>query len=701
MEFEIKTGKDVCVIGAGAGGPTVAKHLSEAGLKLVLLEAGPDVIPNRDYNDLFLRAFMRYIWPFKRVTKPFLIDDDGNPITSLTDSDNQPVPLLKDSEGNMIGVVNEVTNTPSMLWGVGGTTIVMVANCPRAHNVALTNNSTDLRGYMPWDSGNMGLPDNFKWVNELAPYFAKNESALPINNYPMGYEPFPTDDAVTIKGYYNLKLYNGDNTHQDKTQDGRNVYDTDLFNKLSATNPATGKPYLPSATDAGGKYLYIPIYNTTQVPDLGYRGQPNCQTTDCWHCANCLTGCWKPPESQLKGKVKRATNVSYIPEAIQTGNCELRSQSVVIAVLCSSDISTYPHLVVYGTYADNFQQFAQTHTFDKLVIQPADVVVLAAGALETPRIWLQSNWLLNNNSTFRNSIADTIDTKYGAGSSDSYIHQEGNEFYSFPINSNVGKYFVTHYDSMMVATYDKPIEPWKGQNGKCRLDIPGIGMADTGGWNMGVYGYFVAGAIETPEDDPLHEYSISSFGVGTKEDFLKQYSYHSINFLIAADTSEEFNRVFLDKFSSDENDYDFFSVNGETIRVPNLAVQYHASAETLRRYYLMEKILLYAYDASAEDTELKVKRVMNLNSKGAGPSVHPAGTMSRAINSDCEAIDAPGIYVADNSAFYNSLDGPNTTHTCMALSFRTAEAIFWKHFRDVRNRNWDKWKTKVGTGHFI
>src|SRR5215467_1786424 len=47
---------DVCIIGSGAGGGTAAKILTEGGLDVVLLEAGPPLIPERDYKE--------HVWPY-------------------------------------------------------------------------------------------------------------------------------------------------------------------------------------------------------------------------------------------------------------------------------------------------------------------------------------------------------------------------------------------------------------------------------------------------------------------------------------------------------------------------------------------------------------------------------------------------------------------------------------------------------------
>ena len=48
---------DVCVIGSGAGGGMAAKILTEGGLNVVMLEAGPQIYPEKDYKML--------MWPYE------------------------------------------------------------------------------------------------------------------------------------------------------------------------------------------------------------------------------------------------------------------------------------------------------------------------------------------------------------------------------------------------------------------------------------------------------------------------------------------------------------------------------------------------------------------------------------------------------------------------------------------------------------
>ncbi len=48
---------DVCIIGSGASGGTAAKILTEGGLNVVMLEAGPPVHPETDYKE--------HVWPYE------------------------------------------------------------------------------------------------------------------------------------------------------------------------------------------------------------------------------------------------------------------------------------------------------------------------------------------------------------------------------------------------------------------------------------------------------------------------------------------------------------------------------------------------------------------------------------------------------------------------------------------------------------
>ena len=48
---------DVCIIGSGAGGGTAAKVLTEGGLNVVMIEAGPPLNPKKDFKE--------HVWPYQ------------------------------------------------------------------------------------------------------------------------------------------------------------------------------------------------------------------------------------------------------------------------------------------------------------------------------------------------------------------------------------------------------------------------------------------------------------------------------------------------------------------------------------------------------------------------------------------------------------------------------------------------------------
>ena len=71
VQFDLKTQVDFVVVGAGAAGGIVAKELSTAGLRVVVLEQGP-YLTEEDFKHDELRFQDVY---FPAVGQPFLTND--------------------------------------------------------------------------------------------------------------------------------------------------------------------------------------------------------------------------------------------------------------------------------------------------------------------------------------------------------------------------------------------------------------------------------------------------------------------------------------------------------------------------------------------------------------------------------------------------------------------------------------------------
>ena len=138
--------RDVIVVGAGGGGPVVAKELAARGLDVLLLEAGPAwQDPEREWSH----------------------DENvaNNPATGIFrfgPGDRTQAPWPRDLPQN------------SFLWqtaGVGGSTLHYFGNSPRA------------------------MPDAFAGYRELIPYYEWVEHTLPVQTAAMG-----TKEELFLRG---------------------------------------------------------------------------------------------------------------------------------------------------------------------------------------------------------------------------------------------------------------------------------------------------------------------------------------------------------------------------------------------------------------------------------------------------------------------------------------------------------------------
>ncbi|HEX3031428.1 MAG TPA: GMC family oxidoreductase N-terminal domain-containing protein, partial [Bacillota bacterium] len=311
---------DVIIIGAGAGGPVVAKELGEKGLKVLLLEAGPWYGNSR--------------WAEPNQEKGAVGSSDPADLSSQ---------LLHNCFNRLEEDMND-TLTGKLRWGpadrrrsawfrhipqggfawqnsgVGGTTLHYFANSPRAFPAAVD-------GVWPIAYG------------ELIPYYEQVEATLPVRPAPM---------------------------------------------------TAKEELFFVGAKKAGWSLL-----KTLNVQKPGYRPQPNAilpphpdinqekiATDDCTKgcslCGHCINGCSIGPS--VPETAKRSTLVSYVPLALKTGWVEIRPNTAAVQILTENNQAS---LRAVGVRCRN------TWTGETEELR-AKVIVLAAGTIETPRLWLNS-----------------------------------------------------------------------------------------------------------------------------------------------------------------------------------------------------------------------------------------------------------------------------------------------------------------------
>jgi len=147
--------RDVIIIGAGGGGPVVAKELAARGLDVLLLEAGaPSAHAERDWTHFE--------------------NDANNPVSGFLrwGPANRSTPAWR----------RDLPQNSSILQvsGVGGTTLHYFANTPRAMpGVFLDYQGTDRDAY---DTAHR-FPFGYR---ELIPYYRWVESTLPVQTAAMG-----------------------------------------------------------------------------------------------------------------------------------------------------------------------------------------------------------------------------------------------------------------------------------------------------------------------------------------------------------------------------------------------------------------------------------------------------------------------------------------------------------------------------------
>ncbi|WP_372632332.1 GMC family oxidoreductase N-terminal domain-containing protein [Cohnella sp.] len=270
---------DVIVIGSGGGGAVAAKELGEAGLSVLVLEAGPWYgnkkweNPNSErgaewsssYDDLDVGIYKRLYNSLENN-----MNDRASGVFRFGPADRRRTPW------------HRVMRQKGDIWqlsGVGGTTQHYWTQSPRAFPAAID-------GIWPIS------------YNTLIPYYEKVEATLPVHFAPTT----PKEELF----YYGAK------------KAGWSLNPT-----LNVTTP--GYRPNPNAILPTNKHLMNRDYSMEELSNM----------EGCTLKGHCVNGCSVGPS--VDKIAKRSTHVSYVPLALKTGNVSIRPNSYVIKILTAQD----------------------------------------------------------------------------------------------------------------------------------------------------------------------------------------------------------------------------------------------------------------------------------------------------------------------------------------------------------------------------
>jgi choline dehydrogenase-like flavoprotein len=542
--------RDVIVVGAGAGGPVVAKELAARGLDVLLLEAGP-------------------AWEHAERQWSHRENEANNPATGIFrfgPGDRTRAPWARDLPQNCF------------VWqtaGVGGSTVHYFANSPRAMPGAFADYAgTDAGAY---DTASIA-PLSYR---ELIPYYEWVEHTLPVQTAAMG-----TKEEQFLRAAAKLGL---------PTQTSKDV-------TRPAFRPQENAILQPQGT-AG---------RTNKAKQLVYP-----RAKGCTFCGYCPQGCIEPVKSPRNLRAKRSTHASYVPMALTADRWTRGKAVTLVPDAFAVRIETAGGTVHGITWRDTRTGATTT--------EEAKVVVLAAGPLETPRLWL-------------NSGLPNPDDQVGRGLTDHYL------------DFVVGR--LPHYTGSS-----------KGPTSAARIDYPGRGCLEQAGVSPGLQAQGL-----TDSDAGMRGFYDNGLPggrlIGARlKRFLSNVDRLMAIAVITDDDVVPANRIMLSDVMAPD-------VHGPVARVELR----HRSARTLEnREFLAARAAELVRAAGARE-------VVRMNWAPVLLHIHSTMRMGAVVDADCESRWVDRLFVADNSALPNALGGPNPTLTTQALATRTAEKIFVRYF---------------------
>lgn len=541
-------------------------------------------LASRGLDVLLLEAGPRFAQPERDWTH--FESDANNPATGyfrFGPADRSKPPWVRELAQSMLFV---------QLAGVGGTTNHYQGNSPRAApGVFVDYAGADRQLY---DTEHL-FPFGYR---DLLPYYEWVEHTLPVATAPMGLK-----EEIFFRG----ALQGG-------------------F-PLETTKDITRAAFRPQQNA-----ILQPIGNAGRTDDPNHLLFPRAQ--GCTFCGHCSQGCFEPLRAPINLKAKRSTSVSYVPMALTCDAWSRTGRPMTLiadafAVQVRTDAPSVARSVTWRIGATG-----------ELFTEEAQVIVLACGTVETPRLWLNSG-LPNPNGWVGRGLTD---------------------------------HFVDAVTGLM--PFDTGASRGPGSGG--RIDIPGVGMlevvGETPGLRAGLSAFSDAGIAGFYDNDlPGATGGADLVGRLVGKD-LKE---------VMANVDRLLN---IDVFTDDDVEYQ----NGVTLSpvfppdehgaVPRIEIHHrNRSARTIaNREFLVS-------DAVRLLRGLGAKKVYRIHKPPF--VIHSHSTMRMGLDVEDSVLDASAearwvkrLFVADNSALANGLGGPNPTLTTQALATRTAETIFQRYF---------------------
>jgi gluconate 2-dehydrogenase alpha chain len=392
------------------------------------------------------------------------------------------------------------------------------------------------------------------------------------------------------------------------------------------TRQKAGQLFLETATRLGYHPFPIPAAITTQP---GYGGKVYRQP--CNYCGYCtFYGC----EQHAKG----ATLVVTLPDALRTGQLQIRSHSLAIEI--TVDENGQAQSVIY------LDSEGKSHE------QPARIILVCNLAAYVARLLL-----LSKSKRFPNGLANSS----GLVGKNLMFHASVFGYGTFEdrdLDSVNGPQATVAFDDF---NEDRP----RRQHGQSFIR----GAAISGGLPLPFTGGPLAFASALGTFMPLPE-SVPAWGKGFKDFLARYYKRHFAISALCEDLPVESNRIELDSTVKDSNG------------LPALKINYTDHANTL----VMQKFMQARIDelfkaAGARHVVVTIPMI-----PGGAAAGHVMGTTrmghdpkQSVVDQYCQSHDVPNLFIGGSSVFVTA-SGVNPTLTIFALAYRTAERIvkLWK-----------------------